>query len=107
MEGAPLDGLLLNQPHFQTKWKVQLLFLFTTLCIIQVRVNQKIFEIFQTSKPYIGGRTETGVSTKILKYDTSGENPEWKQVTGGDLSVARFDHAVGVITKNLADALCA
>ena len=55
----------------------------------------------------LGGIREgtTLVASKdFLKYDIN--SGQWIQVPNSQLAVARFDHAVGVITKDLAYQLC-
>ena len=54
----------------------------------------------------LGGYHSTENSNKILKYDISTFNPQWIEDPNVKLSVARRCHAVGVITKALADQLC-
>ena len=74
---------------------------------MMVLCRKRHIETIKTSS--LGGVKEgstTTVSKEFLKYDTTGQNPEWKPVTNGQLAVARFDHAAGVITKELADQLC-
>ena len=64
------------------------------------------FDIMKYSN--LGGIREGSsvASNEFLKYDINTVNPKWIQEPNSQLSVARFDHAVGVITKDLAYQLC-
>ena len=68
--------------------------------------NIQNFSIMNYSN--LGGLREGAsvASKEFLKYDISTVNPKWIQEPNSQLSVARFDHAVGVITKDLADQFC-
>ena len=51
----------------------------------------------------LGGRIDGTLASKIfLKFDINTVNPQWIQKPNSQLAVARFDHAVGVITRDLA-----
>ena len=54
----------------------------------------------------LGGRGPSGASKEFLKYDINTVNTQWIQEPNSQLYLARFNHAVGVITKDLADQLC-
>ena len=66
--------------------------------------NIQNFSIMNYSN--LGGLREGAsvASKEFLKYDINSE--EWIQDPNSQLAVARFDHAVGVITQELADQLC-
>ena len=68
--------------------------------------NIRNFSIMNYSN--LGGLREGSsvASKEFLKYDINTVNPKWIQEPNSQLSVARFDHAVGVITQDLADQLC-